>query len=179
MTDPILNPSYNQGYPSPFLVHADQIVFTVNSPNLMYNFTSSINQGYPSRDNDASTMAVQTAPFPKCLPGILEQTNQGYPTLSGVDTPSVLVQQKPYPRMCFGLDEEILEGYPGQDIELIFFGAFSNVPTLIMVKIPKSVKYISDYAFYNTGLTGVRIARDCRVGEHAFPDDCTIEYYDD
>jgi hypothetical protein len=61
----------------------------------------------------------------------------------------------------------------------IYQGAFCDCVNLRKVIIPPSVKYIGEYAFYNTALTTVTIARDCTFFPTSFPPRCTINYYVD
>lgn len=56
--------------------------------------------------------------------------------------------------------------------------AFCSIKNLTKITIPKSVKTIGQEAFYGTGLTEVKIAKDCVVYNYAFPTNCVIEYYD-
>lgn len=59
----------------------------------------------------------------------------------------------------------------------VLCGAFLNCTQLNKVEIPASVKYIGEYAFYNTALTTVTIARDCTFFPTSFPPRCIIQYY--
>lgn len=61
--------------------------------------------------------------------------------------------------------------------EQIKIGAFSGCTNLQMVEIPRSVKYIGEFAFYNTGLTNVTIANDCQYFPTSFPPNCVINFY--
>lgn len=61
----------------------------------------------------------------------------------------------------------------------IYQGAFCDCVNLRKVIIPPSVKYIGEYAFHNTALTTVTIARDCVFFPTSFPERCTINYYVD
>lgn len=145
------------------------------------------NQGYPIRDKtlgDVSTMKVQTRPFPKLImvagtDQIPYEINESYPcNLEMGDISHLNIQEEPFPNLLPSFEPEINEGYPAFRKLAPSFGAFSDCPTLIKVKIPKSVKFIDDWTFYNTGLTGVKIARDCKYFPHTFPPDCVVEYYE-
>ena len=72
---PVLDPDYNEGYPSPVLVDSIAIRFTVD--NKYFRFTENIqkNQAYPSNDlwPDVTYMKSQYAPFPKILPSVILQ----------------------------------------------------------------------------------------------------------
>lgn len=57
-------------------------------------------------------------------------------------------------------------------------GAFYDCTQLKKVEIPETVKYIGEYAFANTALTTVKIARDCTFFPTSFPPRCIIQYYD-
>lgn len=61
----------------------------------------------------------------------------------------------------------------------IYLGAFANNPTLISVTIPRSVKSIGRYAFYNTGINHVTIASDCHYYATSFPHGTIVEFYEE
>lgn len=63
--------------------------------------------------------------------------------------------------------------------EVIRLGAFCNDTSLSVVSIPRSVKKIGRFAFKNTNLTNVTIARDCEYYPTSFPDGCAINFYSD
>ena len=56
-------------------------------------------------------------------------------------------------------------------------GAFSECSALSEVTIPESVKTIGEYAFWNTALSEVKVAKDCEIISGAFDSDVTISYY--
>lgn len=176
---PVLDPDYNEGYPSPVLIDSVNIRFTVD--NVYFRFTENIqkNQAYPSLPQwpDMTYAKSQSAPFPKILPSVIPGYNEDYPCIGGLDATYLKAQQKPYPKVLLALDPDYLEGYPNKCQELPFFGAFSNMPQLQRVIIPASVKFIEDYVFYNTGIEKVKIASDCVYFDHTFPEGCEIEYY--
>lgn len=61
----------------------------------------------------------------------------------------------------------------------IYLGAFANEPTLISVTIPKTVKQIGRYAFYNTGINHVTIASDCHYYATSFPSGTIVDFYEE
>lgn len=142
---------------------------------------SNKNDGYLSLSSfpDLTDMKVQSGPsFPKMLTELNSNKNDGYPSFSGLSNlTDMKVQIKPFPKMMSSVQEEFNDGYPTFRHTEPGFGSFSNVKTLKKITIPQSVKYISDYVFYNTSLTKVKIARDCVFFEHTFPPDCVISYY--
>ena len=83
--------------------------------------------------------------------------------------------QPPYPPNFWFIDEDKITH--SQIPETIYQGAFCDCVNLKKVIIPPSVKYIGEYAFYNTALTAVTIARDCTFFPTSFPPRCTINYY--
>jgi hypothetical protein len=183
-----LDSNYNEGYPM-IVADIDLSVLKVQTspfPALMISEIGNddYNEGYPTNTftGDMANLKVQSRPFPALMISEIgnDDYNEGYPTNFYVgDITNMLIQRKPYPIVMPSLEPEIREGYPSHRRDEPFFGAFSNVSTLIKVKIPKSVKNIADYVFYNTQITSVKISRDCKIGAHSFPDGCEILYYDD
>ena len=82
---------------------------------------------------------------------------------------------EPYPPFMWYVDEDRLKrsNLP----ERVNLGAFADCTNLRRVIIPPSVKYIGEYAFANTALTSVTIARDCEFFPTSFPPRCIINYY--
>lgn len=56
------------------------------------------------------------------------------------------------------------------------WGAFIN-SNLSRVTIPRSVKEIGEFTFYNTKLKTVTISKDCKYYPTSFPDGCKINFY--
>lgn len=84
--------------------------------------------------------------------------------------------QDPYPPFWWYVENERLQNRflaePSAQ------GAFYDCTQLKKVEIPETVKYIGEYAFANTALTTVKIARDCTFFPTSFPPRCIIQYYD-
>lgn len=98
--------------------------------------------------------------------------------LTNIDLPEPLTGKyisEPYPPFIWYVDENRLKrsNLP----ERVNLGAFADCTNLRRVIIPPSVKYIGEYAFANTALTSVTIARDCEFSETSFPPRCIINYY--
>lgn len=87
------------------------------------------------------------------------------------------VMEEPYPPFLWYVDEDIDDLNNSFLSEQTYQGAFCNCTELKTVVIPASVKYIGEYAFYNTALTAVTIARDCTFFPTSFPPRCIIQYY--
>lgn len=179
---PILAPSYNDGYPSPVLVHAESITFSVDNEYLLSVFNNQINEGYLSYRlwSDITNAKVQVRPFPKILPSVIDEYNEDYPVINEVDVTNAKVQVAPFPRILPDMENpHKFEGYPsfGWNDGLDDFGAFSRA-NITKIKIPATVKSIADYSFYDTGIKKVKIAHDCVYFEHSFPEGCIIENYE-
>ena len=179
---PILIPNYNEGYPSPFLFHAESLSFTTDNEWLPSVWNSQINEGYPCFAGwpNITNAKVQTYPFPKILPAFIAGYNEDYPVINEIDMTNAKVQVKPFPRILPDLEHpEKLDGYPsfGWNDGLDDFGAFAR-SNITKIKIPESVKFIQDFTFYDTSVKKVKIAADCVYFEHSFPEECEIEFYE-
>ena len=88
-------------------------------------------------------------------------------------------QTPPYPKYLLVCEDDYLNGYPSFRKEYTTFGAFQFAETLNKIVIPRTVKFISDYTFYGTGIKKATIAPDCKYFEHSFPEECEIEFYEE
>lgn len=138
------------------------------------------NEGYPSFLSlpDLASLLVQQPPYPKMAPVSDVLYNEGYPSFNYLpDLSDLPVQQPPYPKMVSRIIDLDNEGYPalstGQS-----FGAYAYTSNLVSIQIPVSVKYISNYAFYDSAISSVKLSRDCIFYEKSFPNNCEIIYYD-
>lgn len=98
--------------------------------------------------------------------------------LTNIDLPEPLTGnyiQAPYPPFWWYVENGRLThaGLP----EKTLVGAFLGCTKLQMVEIPRSVKHIGEFAFYNTGLTNVTIANDCQYFPTSFPPNCVVNFY--
>lgn len=93
----------------------------------------------------------------------------------GLPEPISTIMSEPYPPFWWYVQDGKLihVGLP----ERVNLGAFADCTNLRRVIIPPSVKYIGEYAFANTALTSVTIARDCEFFPTSFPPRCIINYY--
>lgn len=180
---PRLDPNKNQGYLSlsifPDLTTMPHQVAPF--PKRLPGLDIDKNTGYPSFNNLPSieNISTQVAPYPRMLPQLVSDKNTSYPSFSRLlSIENIPTQVPPFPKMIPTAGNiNYNKGYPSLRRTEPGFGSFSNVETLEKITIPQSVKYISDYVFYNTSLTKVKIARDCVYSEHTFPPDCVISYY--
>jgi hypothetical protein len=178
----------NQGYPCtyndpPSLLRPIQ---SAPFPKLMViagSDTEDINQGYPCTYTKVNIIrGVQDYPFPKLMIIAGEKTdgiNQGYPCCFTKINVIRGVQDRPFPKLMPSFEEGENDGFLTFRKDFKGFGAGSNIETLEEIEIPRSVKYICDYAFYNTGIKRVRIARDCFYFRHSFPRGTQIAFYKD
>lgn len=137
--------------------------------------------GYPSIDTISGDFSpVQQSPYPKNIMYSGSSLFDGYPVMYfwGKFSP---VQESPYPKNMFSCDKDKMFGYPAFSTygEFETFSAFKNAENLAKAVIPESVKYICDYAFWNTALKKITIARDCKYFPHSFPEECEIEFYEE
>lgn len=104
-----------------------------------------------------------------------------YPTNDKFPELPAAAMNKPYPKALWRIDPQINGGYPYHELlpEVPLLGAFANAVNLKTVRIPETVKTIGRYAFRNTQLTSVTIARDCEYSPTSFPDGCVVNFYPD
>lgn len=116
-----------------------------------------------------------TSPSPNSIflikDGVLYQ--KGFPELPDKTL------KKPYPHSAWRIQRGYNDWYPFHELlpNVPLLGAFANAVNLKTVRIPETVKTIGRYAFRNTQLTSVTIARDCVYYPTSFPDGCIINFY--
>ena len=178
---PLIESEYNQGYPSPIQTDVSEAKTQVSPfPKILPSVIPGYNEGYPViQEIDVSIVKTQVYPFPRIPPAVIPGYNEDYPVVNDIDMATALTQDYPFPRILPDTDHPLkLEGYPSFDYlpPLDGFGAFSNCTDLDEeMVIPSSVKFIDDYAFYNSNLKVVTIATDCRYYSHSFPPGCHIK----
>ena len=164
-------------------------------PKLMYMvgddtktdmYPDGINQGYPCTYTKTNLRrGVQDFPFPKLMfmSGAYSSTdkysdgcNQGYPCTFYRTDIRRGVQDRPFPRLMPSFEEDN-DWYLSFRKNCIGFGAASNIPTLDEIEIPRSVRYIADYAFYNTNIKKVKMHPECLYFRHSFPRGTMIAFY--
>ena len=87
---------------------------------------------------------------------------------------------KPFPLSIWRVESAKNSGLPftGLMTSPLPCGAFANNTNLEYVRIPPSVKKIGKYAFANTKLTSVTIAKDCVYDKDtSFPEGCVVNFY--
>lgn len=103
--------------------------------------------------------------------GVINRT--GHDVTENVTIDNVAI----YEHSSWGVVDGKLQNADAPQVQPI--GAFNNCSNLTVVYIPPSVKKIGRYAFQNTALTGVMIAKDCEYYSTSFPNGCTINFYPD
>lgn len=83
--------------------------------------------------------------------------------------------QAPYPPFWWYVENGRLThaGLP----EKTLVGAFLGCTNLRRVVIPRSVRYIGEYTFRNTQITQVTINSNCTYSDTSFPENCTVDFY--
>lgn len=180
MSSFVINPNKRNSYPS---IDDNTYDFgpTQQTPypsNMMY-IDGILLEGYPRMVNWKTPSPVQDNDYPSNMFGCVSDKMSGYPSFSSFGNFSP-VQSEPYPSNMMSCKEGYINGYPTYRVAKNFkdFGAFQYSP-ITKVVIPPTVKYISDYTFWNTGLKKVTIAPDCIYYEHSFPEDCQVEFYEE
>lgn len=171
MADPfILDSNICEGYPSFGKNFTSMDTSTTKPYYIMRNYE--VNESYPSfgkKFNPSSSKNSKAVM--SCYPDVFES----YPSF-GVPINERTIE-KPYPTSMISIDPKYKDSYPCYKRSERMYGAFADTPLLTEVFIPKSVKRIADYAFYNSAIKEVTISRDCIYGEHTFPKGCKIKFY--
>lgn len=129
-----------------------------------------IRDSYPYQDTLDNPIDVLSEPVPYITMNIAADE---YPSYSFLETLKVPIEPVPYSIMTQKEKE-----YPKYShLNPLRVGAFANATKLKYVRIPETVKKIGEYAFRNTALTSVTIARDCEYYPTSFPDGCAINFY--
>ena len=138
--------------------------------------------GYPVIDDNTHDFGpTQTTPYPKREFYTGSDLLDGYPVMDGWKSFSP-VQDNIYPSNMFNIDASKMQGYPSFSFFGDFknFGAFEFAENLTKITIPRSVRYICDYAFWGcNNLKKVRIHPDCVYFSHSFPEECEIQFYEE
>lgn len=175
-SDFVLDPNVLDGYPSiPELGN-----FNDNTMDSKYQFSSHVDDlyGYPSLKlggfHDNTVLSRYTFKLGR-------DYLQGYPYLQQENI-DLSKNFKVYSKYIFlGQDQDddplYIDGYPTlgrQDFNMFGCGKDS---TLNEIEIPRSVFFIADWAFYNSGVRSVKINRHCIYFAHSFPPGCHIKPY--
>lgn len=177
MTGPTEGPAPVQGWVAD---NSDPITFTTGAHDiyLVAYYTNASEYSTRVMLNEGSTIeeyAAPTQPFPyywRVVDG----------KLTHLDMPGLIDPryEEPYPYGVWYIQNGKLthNGLPSLLEPEVHNGAFSGVATLTSVKIPKTVQSIGGYSFADTGLTSVKISRQCQYSSSSFPSGCEIEYYE-
>ncbi len=129
-----------------------------------------IDNGYPYQDTLGGLIEIPSYPSPY---GVMTITPNQYPSFRHLELLKFPSEPTPFSTMVQGQAE-----YPYYvHLKNVDVGAFANATNLKYVRIPKSVKKIGEYAFRNTALLSVTIARDCEYYPTSFPNGCTVSFY--
>ena len=145
-------------------------------PCNMFEIDNTKMSGYPSFSFFGDFSPVQSRPYPADVMSCTELVN-GYPSFYtyGDFSPTMA---KPHQREVMSCDPDVIGGYPkymaGKPFETWGAGKWSGIEEIV---IPKSVLWITDYAFWGTNLKRVRMNRHCIYFEHSFPPGCVLIPY--
>lgn len=147
-------------------------------PCNMFEIDDNKMSGYPSFSFFGNFSPVQSRPYPvdimSCTTGLVN----GYPSFYtyGEFSP---VMTAPHPREIMSCDPDVINGYPkyAAGNPFITWGAGKWSENMEEISIPKSVLWITDYAFWGTKLKRVRMNRHCIYFEHSFPPGCVLIPY--
>ena len=128
-----------------------------------------IKDSYPYLDTLSESIEFPSYPSPY---NIMTLVADEYPSYSFLE-PLEISEPTPYFVMIQRKNEYPIYNH----LKTIDTGAFANAISLRYVRIPESVKKIGKYAFRNTALISVTIARDCEYYPTSFPDGCIINFY--
>ena len=161
----IMNGSY------PYLEGLDEPIKVFLKPYPVGAYAQNKNE-YPKFTYLDSPIKVFLNPYPI---GVYAQNKNEYPKFTFLDSP-IKVLLEPYP---VGVYIQEKGKYPSRNgLELVRMGAFTYASNLEEVIIPKSVKYIGEWAFRFTKLKEVTIAPNCVYYPTSFPDGCRVNFYD-
>lgn len=131
----------------------------------------SIGNSYPYIEEVDSVVDV----FQKEYPEGIWKSDGDYPYYQNTkEVVDVLLD--PLPTGVYIQEKGKYPSYVGN--KMIPLGAFTYATNLKNIKIPKSVKYIGEWAFRYTSLTEVTIAKDCKYYPTSFPDNCRVSFYE-
>lgn len=130
-----------------------------------------INGSYPYLEELNEPIKVFLKPYPV---GVYAQNKNEYPKFTYLDSP-IKVLLEPYPEGVYIQEKGKYPSHNG--LKLVRIGAFTYASNLEEVIIPKSVKYIGEWAFRFTKLKEVTIASDCKYYPTSFPERCVINFY--
>ena len=130
-----------------------------------------MNGSYPYLEGLDEPIKVLLDPYPEA---VYVQNKNEYPKFTYLDSP-IKVLLDPYPE---GVYVQEKGKYPSRSgLELVRMGAFTYASNLEEVMIPRSVKYIGEWAFRFTKLKEVTVASNCVYYPTSFPDGCTVNFY--
>ena len=164
-----IDPDVCDGYPSFGIKLQPPDFSSIAETYFMKNYD--IFESYPSFNREL----INSNSIPKCMIFIDPDVCDGYPSF-GIQIDDEIIT-KPYPKMMISSTPEFKNGYPSFRMSERMYGAFADTPLLTEVSIPRTVKRIADWAFYNSAIKEVTISKDCMYGEHTFPKDCKIKFY--
>ena len=157
-------------YPSTFWKLQDNDILTLNDEFYNYTLQPIVDESIGRDDN-----VMLTYPYPASFWYLTpEDTLKNGLLPVPINTPSLV---KPYPASFWWYeeaDDRLEEALIPNSLPV---GAFVNCRNLTYIRIPSTVTRIGREAFYNSGLTLVRIPAGCTYYPTSFPPDCEIQTY--
>lgn len=128
-----------------------------------------------SNNNDFSPQDLEVHKMTAVMASLWEVKNDRLTHEELTNHPTDPYMQQPYPPNFWFIENGKITHSKLPEPKI--FGTIYGDYKLVEVRIPQSVKTISNYAFWGTKLKYAKIASDCTYGAYSFPTDCDVDTY--